>query len=44
MIVGAASAGFEAGNYARITVDGKMVAMTNNAQGNDRGLHIVVIS
>ena len=44
MIVAAASAGFEAGNFARITIDGQMVNMTNNAQGNDRGLHIVVIS
>lgn len=44
MIVGAASAGFHAGNYARITIDGKMVNMTKNAQGDDRGMHIVVIS
>ena len=38
------SAGFEAGNYANITVCGVKVVVQKNCNGHYRGLHIVVIN
>ena len=43
-MVTAASAGFEGGNYAKITVDGEVIDCGKNENGHDRGVHIVVIN
>ena len=38
------SAGFEAGNYARVSINNVPVKVELNASGHDRGVHIVVIN
>lgn len=38
------SAGYHAGDYARITVDGVRILLDRNDDGHCRGLHIVVIN
>lgn len=44
IVVKAESAGFEAGNMARISIDDVEVKCLPNENGNDRGLHLVVIN
>lgn len=44
MIVLVKSAGFEAGNYAHIYIDGEEVEMETNEKGHYRGLNIVLIN
>ena len=39
----AESAGYHAGNYARITMNDKTIEIASNSNGNHRGLHIVVV-
>lgn len=43
MIIEVRSAGFEGGNKASISVNGKIVQVEKNSNGHFRGLHIVVI-
>lgn len=43
VVVQATSAGFNGGNFAKITLNGKPVGIHPNENGSDRGLHIVVI-
>ena len=42
-VVQVKSAGFEAGNYAEILVDGKAIECLENSKGHMRGLHVVII-
>ena len=43
MVIQVRSAGFEAGNYAKITINGKEIKCEKNSRGHYRGLHFVVI-
>lgn len=43
MVVKVDSAGFEGGNYARISLNDVPVEMALNENNHDRGLHIVTI-
>ena len=43
IVVGARSAGFEAGNKATISINDEAVDVANNESNNQRGLHIVVV-
>lgn len=42
-IIQAASGGYSAGNFAKITINNKQVQPEKNSQGHHRGLHIVLI-
>ena len=44
LVVQAYSAGFDAGNFALISLNGFPVPMEKNEHKHDRGLHIVVIN
>ena len=44
IIIQASSAGFSAGNYAKVLVNDKAVSFEDNENGTDRGLHLAVIS
>lgn len=44
IIIQASSAGFSAGNYAKVLVNDKPVSFEDNENGTDRGLHVAVIS
>lgn len=43
-VVQAVSAGFEAGNFAKIIIDNKPVKLPKNENGHHRGLHLVVMN
>lgn len=38
------SAGYEAGNFAKISINNKVIPVETNEHGHDRGLHIVVLN
>ena len=44
IVITAASAGYEAGKFAQITMDRKKVGLEDNEKGHYRGLHIVIIN
>lgn len=44
ILISAASAGFLAGNFAKITINGIPVQCQKNENDNYRGLHVVVIN
>ena len=44
LVVQVISAGYEAGDYAQITVNGRIVDVEQNSDGHFRGLHIVVLN
>ena len=44
ILIQVSSAGFEAGNYAKITINNYKVAVNKNENGHERGLHLVVIN
>ena len=44
MVVQASSAGYDAGNYAKITINDIPLDIKPNDNGHFRGLHIVVIN
>ena len=38
------SAGYNAGNFAQVTIDGTPVEMEKNENGHFRGLHVIVVN
>ena len=44
MLVQVYSAGYNAGNFAEIHIDGEQVLVANNEHNHQRGIHIVVIN
>lgn len=44
LVIQATSGGFDAGNFAKITINDVDVEMPNNEHDHQRGLHIVVIN
>lgn len=44
ILVQALSAGFHAGNYAKITINNKPIDLQRNSSGHYRGLHVVCIN
>lgn len=44
LVISVQSAGFDAGNFAKIAINGVEVHMTKNCNNHQRGLHIVVIN
>ena len=44
MVCMAESAGFDNGNFAKITINGEQVKLDPNEHGHNRGLHIVVVN
>ena len=44
MIIQAASAGYEGGNFAEVTINGNPVEFKMNENGNDRGLYLALIN
>ena len=44
IVVSAASASFDSGNQAKITINDNVVEMGKNENGSTRGLHIVIIN
>lgn len=43
-IISASSAGLNGGDYAKITINNKVVEMAKNDNNDFRGLHIVIIN
>ena len=44
MVIQVISAGFEAGNFAKITINDTPVLIEKNESNNHRGLHIIIIN
>ena len=44
LVIQAQSAGFDSGNFAKITINGEEVAMPANEHGHFRGLHVVGVN
>lgn len=44
LVIQVSSAGFKAGNYAKITLNDVPVECHNNEHNHQRGLHIVIVN
>lgn len=44
MVVKAVSAGYDAGNFAHISINNESVTINQNENGNFKGLHIVLLN